>query len=153
MIEQILNRENLNKWQQKSLFPFWLLPKNINLKSRARELRKQGVLSEVIFWSKFKDKSKIYGYDIDRQIVIGNYIVDFFIPELGLVIEINGSSHDNKQEYDTIRENFLGCHDLLELNYSDREIKKNINGVEKDFKMQIIEREEYLRDYIVSHST
>ncbi len=150
MIEQILNRDHLFEWQKKSLFPHWLLPKNRKLKSRSRELRKQGVLSEVIFWRKFKDKSIIYGYDIDRQIVIGHYVVDFFIPELGLVIEIDGSSHDDKQEYDTIRENFLVYHDLLVLHYSDSDIKKNINGVEQDFKIQIKKRERFLKDYIAN---
>jgi len=56
------------------------------------KLRKQGILSEVLFWEAFKDKEKIKGYDIDRQVIIGNFIVDFFIAELGLVVEIDGNS-------------------------------------------------------------
>ena len=45
--------------------------------------------------------------DFDRQRVIGNFIVDFYIKQLGLVIEIDGSSHDTKVEYDKIREEYL----------------------------------------------
>ena len=71
-----------------------------------KDLRKAGNLSEVIFWQTFKDKQKL-GFDIDRQVIIGNYIVDFFIPELGLVFEIDGSSHDDRVEYDAERDSFV----------------------------------------------
>ncbi len=53
-------------WKQKALFPYYLLPKNRKLTQRARELRKAGVLSEVVFWKAFKDKRSL-GWDIDRQ--------------------------------------------------------------------------------------
>lgn len=42
-----------------ALYPYWNLPKNQKLKERAKELRKQGILSEVVFWKKFKDKNRI----------------------------------------------------------------------------------------------
>jgi very-short-patch-repair endonuclease len=35
-----------------------------------------------------------------RQLPIDNFIVDFFAPDLGLIIEIAGSSDINKVEYD-----------------------------------------------------
>ena len=35
------------------------------------------------------------------------YIVDFFIPEIRLIIEVDGSSHDNRKAYDAIRTKFL----------------------------------------------
>jgi len=47
------------------------LPSNPQLKERARELRKQGILSEVLFWKEVKQK-KIFGLDFDRQKIIGN---------------------------------------------------------------------------------
>ncbi|WP_317228619.1 MULTISPECIES: DUF559 domain-containing protein [Chryseobacterium] len=42
--------------------------------------------------------------DFDRQRIIGNYIVDFYVKTLGLIIEIDGSSHDGKEIYDSIRQ-------------------------------------------------
>ena len=81
------------------------LPYNPGLKSRARALRKSGVLSEVIFWQQVH-KKKFYGVDFDRQKIIGNYIVDFYYKALSLIVEIDGSSHDNKEEYDQKRESF-----------------------------------------------
>lgn len=45
--------------------------------------------------------------DFDRQTVIGNYIVDFFCPNANVVIEIDGSSHIGKEEYDQNRDLYL----------------------------------------------
>ena len=69
-------------------------------------MRQAENLSEVLFWMQVT-KGGFYKIDFDRQRVIGNYIVDFYVKKLGLVIEIDGSSHDNKKEYDDKREAYL----------------------------------------------
>ncbi len=112
----------------KILFNFYELPKNNNLIARARELRKAGNLSEVIFWKTFKNEEQL-GWDIDRQIIIGNYIVDFFIQELGLVFEIDGYSHDLKPEYDMQRESYLRTLGLEIIHIADILVKKSIEDV------------------------
>jgi very-short-patch-repair endonuclease len=117
--------ESLNS---KSIYPYWEIPKNKLLKERTRDLRKAGNLSEVLFWNVFKDKKKL-GFDIDRQVVIEQYIVDFFIPELGLVFEIDGSSHDSKIEYDAERDAFMKDLSLQVVRISDVEVKNNMSGV------------------------
>jgi very-short-patch-repair endonuclease len=119
------------------------LPKNPRLKTKAKELRQAGVLSEVLFWLAFKDK-KLLGYDIDRQVIIGNYIVDFFIPELGLVFEIDGESHNYKGEYDTIREKFLQSLNLEIVHFEDIAIKKAMDGVVRQVMLSIKNREKYI---------
>ena len=58
-------------------------------------------------WKQFRNKN-FKRYDFDRQKIIGNYIVDFYCVNCGVVIEIDGSSHDNKEEYDKERDNYLG---------------------------------------------
>ncbi len=93
-------------WWQSSLFPYWNLPQNEELKERAKELRNAWILSEVRFWQYFNNK-KQFTFDLDRQVIIGNSIVDFFIPEVGLIFEIDGSSHEEKYEYDRERDTFL----------------------------------------------
>ncbi|MCX6751288.1 MAG: DUF559 domain-containing protein [Candidatus Nomurabacteria bacterium] len=115
-------------WNPESLYPYWEISRNKLLTDRAKELRKAGNLSEVLFWQTFKDKNKL-GFDIDRQVIIGNYIVDFFIPELGLVFEIDGSSHDDKVEYDAERDAFMDDLNLQVIRIFDLDIKKNMNRV------------------------
>ncbi|WP_165698006.1 type ISP restriction/modification enzyme [Flavobacterium nackdongense] len=82
------------------------LPYNPALKQRAKELRYAENLSEVLFWMQVH-KGKFHNIDFDRQRIIGNYIVDFYVKKLGLVIEIDGPSHDTKEEYDKVREDYL----------------------------------------------
>ena len=122
------NSEKGELWNPKFLYPYWEIPKNKLLISRAKELRKAGNLSEVLFWETFKDKKKL-GFDTDRQVIIGQYIVDFFVPELGLVFEIDGSSHDNKFEYDAERDAFMKDLNLEVIRISDIEVKNNMSSV------------------------
>ena len=104
------------------------LPYNPALKQRARELRKAGNLSEVLFWNVVKSK-QLNGQDFDRQRVIGNYIVDFYCHEHALVVEIDGSSHDDKQAYDQVRDEYLEALGLMVLHVQDVDVKQNLAGV------------------------
>lgn len=113
-------RRGVLKWHE--------LPFNPKLKQRARELRMAGNLSEVLFWNQVKNK-QFFKLDFDRQKIIGNYIVDFYCKDLGIVIEIDGGSHDQKQEYDKERDNFLESLGLKIFHIQDIDVKKNLDGV------------------------
>jgi very-short-patch-repair endonuclease len=115
-------------WNPKSPYPYWEIPKNKLLLQRVKDLRKAGNLAEVLFWQTFKDKKKL-GFDIDRQVIIGNYIVDFFVAELGLVFEIDGPSHDTKIEYDAERDAFMKDLNLQVVRIPDIDVKKNLGSV------------------------
>ncbi len=114
------------------------LPKNKDLQPRARSLRKAGVLSEVIFWKQVH-KNKFYKIDFDRQRIIGNYIVDFYVKSLGLVIEIDGTSHNGKEEYDARREAYLKNLGLKVYRISDLRVKHDLNNVMKELEEYIVE--------------
>jgi very-short-patch-repair endonuclease len=113
------------------------LPYNIKLKARSRALRKAGVLSEVIFWMQVH-KEMFWKIDFDRQRIIGNYIVDFYVKTLGLVIEIDGSSHENKEEYDQKREDYLVSLGLRVYRISDLRIKHDLNNVMLELESYIV---------------
>ena len=82
------------------------LPYNPKLRERAKELRKAGNMSEIMLWIRLRNNN-FKGYDFDRQKIIGNFIVDFYCGNCNTVIEIDGSSHDEKQEYDSERNAYL----------------------------------------------
>ena len=65
---------------------------NINLRERAKLLRRKGTKAEAYLW-KFALKKKIQGYKFLRQRPVMNYIADFMCPELMLIIETDGVSH------------------------------------------------------------
>ena len=104
------------------------LPYNPKLKKWAKELRKAGNLAEVIFWNAVKRK-KFLGLDFHRQKIIGNYIVDFYCPQLNLVLEIDGSSHVGKEEYDAKRDEYLKGLKLNILHVTDNMVKNNLEGL------------------------
>jgi len=104
------------------------LPYNPELKERSRELRKAGNLSEVLFWNQVK-KKQFKNLDFDRQKIIGNYIVDFYCANCNVVIEIDGESHDYKQESDAVRDEYLKTLGLVVIRIPDIDIKKDIDAV------------------------
>lgn len=116
-----------------------ILPKNKDLVLRARALRKAYVLSEVIFWKQVRNGT-FHGIDFDRQRIIGDYIVDFYVKSLGLVIEINDSSHNDKEEFDEKKDDFLKSLDLKIVRISDIRVKHDGENVMKE-----------LEDYIIEH--
>lgn len=107
---------------------FFALPYNPKLKDRAKELRKAGNLAEVLIWNQLKRK-QFRGYDFDRQKIIGSYIVDFYCTNCNVVIEIDGSSHDNKQEYDKQRDIYLQSLGLVVIHIRDEEVRGNLERV------------------------
>ena len=101
---------------------------NPELKSHAKELRKKGVLSEVLLWNQLKGR-KMSGYQFVRQKPIGDYIVDFFCSKLRLVIEIDGESHDGRFRYDAERQKFLESIGLTVLRFNDADVKRDLTNV------------------------
>lgn len=104
------------------------LPRNPALKQLARDKRRAGILSEVLFWLQVH-KRNFHKIDFDRQRIIGNYIVDFYVKALGLVVEVDGSSHDNKQVYDAERQAYLESYGLKVFRCTDLDVKQHINFV------------------------
>ncbi|WP_213279891.1 endonuclease domain-containing protein [Chryseobacterium indologenes] len=115
------------------------LPYNPHLKVLLKEKRKARIMGEVIFWKKVRAKN-FHKIDFDRQRIIGNYIVDFYVKNLGLIIEIDGSSHDEKEVYDGIRQEYLESLGLLVFRISDFDVRNNLNVVMRE-----------LEDFIVLH--
>ena len=104
------------------------LPHNPNLKEHAKELRKANNLSEALLWSELKN-GKLDGLKFNRQKNIGRYIVDFYCAEKKLVIEIDGGSHDGKEDYDTERDRHLKGLGLTVMHLLDVEVRKQMDAV------------------------
>jgi len=120
------------------------LPYQPRLKERAKALRQAGNLPEVLFWMQVT-KKQFHKIDFDRQRIIGNYIVDFYIKQLGLVIEIDGSSHDDKQTYDKRREAYLTSLGLKIYRITVDDVMKQM-----DFAMMGLE-EYIIQEYGIIH--
>ena len=113
------------------------LPGNEELSSFARKNRKARNLAEVIFWMQVHQKM-FYGLDFDRQKIIGNYIVDFYVKRLGLVVEIDGGSHNEKMEYDSQRDQYLENLGLKVFHTTDFDVLHHVSLVLNDLSSFII---------------
>ncbi len=113
------------------------LPYNSKFKSRARALRKAGNYPEVVFWQQVH-KGKFYKIDFDRQRIIGNFIVDFYVKTLGLIVEIDGESHNDKEDYDEKREVFLMSFGLLIFETTSIRVLHDLDNVMKELEFFII---------------
>ena len=104
---------------------------NKRLKEFARELRTGSVSKAEKFIWKAVLCRKQTGERFLRQRPIDNFIVDFFAPELKLIIEIDGSSHYNKGKYDIYRQHKLESLGYVLMRYSEGEIIQNIGLVKE----------------------
>ena len=75
------------------------------MKDRRRLLRSNMTDAEAMLWSSIRRK-QVGGFRFRRQYSIGHFVVDFYCPEIRLVIEVDGPTHDGRdaKEYDADRE-------------------------------------------------
>ena len=71
---------------------------------------------------------------VNRQKVIGNYIVDFYIATSKIVIELDGSQHYEGQGVikDQKRDEYFNSLGITVLRYSNLDVDKNFRGVCED---------------------
>jgi very-short-patch-repair endonuclease len=101
---------------------------NSELTHIAQHLRKNMTKEERHLWYDFLKDLPI---TIQRQKVIGQYIVDFYCAAAKLVIEIDGSQHfePEKIEADALREKFLIGLGLSVKRYANNEINHDFENV------------------------
>ena len=83
-----------------------MIPYNKDLVKNAKELRKNMTKEEKHLWYDFL---KIQPFTVNRQKIIGPYILDFYIGEVKLGIELDGSQHyeEKGQNADRLRDESL----------------------------------------------
>jgi very-short-patch-repair endonuclease len=80
------------------------------LVERARDLRSNLTRPEALLWQHLRGDK--LGVRFRRQHRIGSYIADFYCAAANLVVEIDGDSHAEREEYDANRTWWLaqrGC--------------------------------------------
>jgi very-short-patch-repair endonuclease len=107
-----------------------IIPYRKDLKVKARELRKNSTLSEILLWREIKER-KLLGFQFHRQVPILDFIVDFYCHELKLAIEIDGSSHYYNYKYDVSRQSEIEKYGIHFIRFDDLEVKKNLPNVLK----------------------
>jgi len=89
-------------------------------------LRSDSTPFEAKLWRRLS-RSQLAGFKFRRQYVINKCIVDFFCPRKGLIVEVDGETHDAGR--DRIRDRMHAHQGFATLRYSNADVGKNIEGV------------------------
>ncbi len=113
-----------------------MLPYNKKLIPNARALRKNMTPEEKHLWY---DLLKRLPLTVKRQHNIGNYIVDFYIAEKKLVIEVDGRQHTAPEGKiaDERRDAALASWGIAVLRYANNDIRNNFDAVAADILKRI----------------
>ena len=102
----------------------------------ARDLRNNQTPSEKKLWEVLRRKD-LFGYKFLRQHPIfyridknwvDFYIADFYCARLMLIIELDGSSHEGREEYDQDRDDKLLSKGLVVFRFKNEELN-DINNI------------------------
>ena len=109
---------------------------NRKLTPAARSLRKNMTKEERRLWYGFLRDLPL---TVNRQKVIGRYIVDFYCAKAHLVIELDGSQHygEQGQDADKVRDEYLKSQGLHILRYSNADVNHRFRGVCEDILLNI----------------
>jgi very-short-patch-repair endonuclease len=84
-------------------------------------------LPEVLLWQRLRGKAS--GVKFRRQQPIGPYVVDFFAGQQGLIVEIDGASHEGRQSYDAVRDAYLNAKGFRVLRIAAADVLRDPDGV------------------------
>ena len=98
-------------------------------------MRREPTEAELRLW-RYLRNSRLDGHKFRRQATIGSRIVDFFCPSKGLVVEIDGDTHD--MESDALKDERLHQQSgFATMRFSNRDVIENIEGVLETLRMTL----------------
>ena len=102
------------------------LPYNKKNKPLAQYMRKNATRQENHLWYDFLNK---YPVKFHRQVMIDNYVVDFYCARLKLAIEIDGIQHNTEQGIikDELRTERLEKYEIQVIRISNRCIDRDFH--------------------------
>jgi very-short-patch-repair endonuclease len=95
---------------------------------RARTLRHETTDPERLLWLALRN-GQIGGLKFRRQHPIGPYVVDFYCRSAGLIVEVDGMSHDDKFARDADRSRYLASQGLRILRVQNRDVMEDLDAV------------------------
>lgn len=95
--------------------------------------------AERVLWRAIRRK-QLDGHRFRRQQPIGRYIVDFFCPEVRLIVELDGGQHAERADYDADRTEWLEARGYRVVRYWNPDVLRNLEGVLEDLRIRLRER-------------
>jgi very-short-patch-repair endonuclease len=87
----------------------------------ARQLRQDMTPAERALWQELRG-NRLGEVKFRRQQIIHGYIADFYCDSAGLIIELDGSIHDDQPEWDTERQQALEQYEFQIIRFRNEEV-------------------------------
>ena len=94
----------------------------------ARNLRKNPTTAETLLWRHLRQR-RLAGFKFRRQHSVGPYICDFACVEACIVIELDGSQHVERDDYDFRRDTFLRSRGFRVLRFWNNDVQSQMQAV------------------------
>ena len=107
--------------------------------SRARQLRRDSTDAERALWNVLRNR-QLSGHKFRRQTPIGPYFVDFVCMERRLVVELDGSQHQQQKQYDDERTRALESQGFRIKRFWNSEILSDLESVADSILMELDRR-------------
>src|SRR5215211_3204803 len=95
---------------------------------RSQELRRNMTEAEKLLWQSLR-ANRLNGWHFRRQQIIGGFITDFYCHAAALVIEVDGSIHDTRQEQDHRRTEHIREYGIEVIRFTNQEIQNHLPQV------------------------
>ena len=96
------------------------------LRERARRMRREPTEPEKRLWRQLSN-SQLGGFKFRRQAAIPPFIVDFFCPAKGLIVEVDGETHESAE--DATRDQLFADRGFSTIRFTNAEVISNMDGV------------------------
>lgn len=106
--------------------------------SNAQKMRRDMTKGEQRFWVELR-KLKELGFHVRKQVPIGIYIADFAIMKERIIIEVDGSHHQEQKQikHDKKRDEWLKSEGFKVLRFTTGEIDKTLDGCVEEIMREL----------------
>jgi very-short-patch-repair endonuclease len=95
---------------------------------RVRELRREMTPAERRLWSRLRGR-RLGGFKFKRQEWVGPFIADFYCREARLVVEVDGTQHADRDDYDRARSAYLKREGFRVGRFWNNQVMEELEGV------------------------
>lgn len=95
--------------------------------ANARRLRQNQTLAEKVLWGLVRNR-RLGGFRFLRQVPIDRYFADFVCESAKLIVELDGATHDGREDYDERRTETLELFGYLVLRLRNERVLADPGG-------------------------
>jgi len=93
----------------------------------AKHLRKNQAPAEKLVWDRLRNR-QCGGYKFRRQAQVDQYVVDFLCAAKKVVIEVDGLSHEGREDYDAQRTQHIETQGYHVIRFTNEDVYEDLDA-------------------------